>query len=980
MNNINHKAVPPSTTQHSHRAASDTLQSLVESGIKLTPMMEQYYQIKMAYPDALLLFRMGDFYEVFFEDADLTSRVLNIAKTHRGKLGESPIPMAGIPHHAATAYIDRLTAAGLKVAVCEQIENPEDAVGIVKRAVTQIVTPGLPYDIDKARAAENYYLASFFLPSSENANGSIVFLDFTTGEFFGQANLRSEQVQDLLLKHAPKEILVQKDFKTPLSPEQQAKFEQILDHLRCLKTTIATEYFSLEHTRAFISQLAPGIERDRMLKKEKGLMDLIGVLAYYINATQKTEDLSHIRPFRLLQNEGEMKITLPTLSGLEIFPKPGADYRESILGFMDKTKTAMGARALKKIFLAPLQSPNEIEGRQKGLQYLLEQPELLDQIRQQLNEVRDLDRILAKCSTGKANAGDLINLGRSLKIYFGIRSLVEGLKGKSPKKSNGPWSTWSKELSEKEQTLAQKLIADIEFAINDEFGASAEKGNLIKDGWNKERDRLARMNHKVQEELVKLEEKYKASTGISKLRIKSNSVNGFFIEVTKGQTERVPKNFERRQTLVNAERYTTPELEKFEKEVLSAEAKLQKLERSIFKEFVDEINVNNEIYFGLAFELAKLDVTQSLAFVAFQNNFCRPQLARQKQFKVEGAWHPLIKEKTENSFVTHDICLDDNYYFVLITGPNMAGKTTVMREVAIIQFLAQIGSWVPAKSAELGIVDQLFSRLGASDDIQKGQSTFMVEMSETAEILRHATDSSLVILDEVGRGTSTYDGLSIAWSLVEHLTHKTKSLTLFATHYHELIEVVEHIPGARNMTVEVHVDKDDVHFLYRLIEGGAAQSFGIYVAKLAGLPTEFLSRARSILQNLEENHNKDQSQNFDNKKKNSIEDNRFLPTIPLFDQDTLDQDLRNEMANLNNSKGAGDNDKGQKARLKRAKQLSFFEDLGQSPNLAGSQAKNKMVEEIERLRGLINNIDIGKTTPIEALLKLKELQDHTSLQ
>lgn len=811
-----------------------TLAALVAQGVKLTPMMEQYYQVKKQYPDILLMFRMGDFYEMFFEDAREAAKILNISLTVRGKLGDVPIPMAGIPHHAAAVYVDRISQQGKKVVICEQVENPKEAKGIVKRAVTQIVSPGMPYDLDKASSSENKYLAA---GCYQNNVFTLILLDFTTGDFYGLCFKHAHEFCERLMMLRPKEFI------TYLG--QWEKFPQVdecLQGIDALKTHLSQEYFEEKHTAFYIQKLIPTYQRDGIMAGQKDVLSPLGALSYYVTSTQSIEKVSHLRPFRLINNDDTMKVTYATLAGLEIFPRHREQASSSLLGFMDKTRTSMGTRHLKQFFQSPLCDLKQINKRQDLISRLMENPDLLKSVRAKLDEVRDVDRIMAKVSTQKVNAGDSLNLAQALETFFTIE----------------------KELDEKSFNFFQRLPArDVEFLknlsqqirlnISDEPGAMAEKGNLIRAGAHPERDRIARLTHCATEEILKLENQYRQQTGIGNLKIKHNNISGYFIEVSNSHLNKVPASFQRRQTLVNNERYITSELIDFEKDVTSALDRLTKLEREIFNNLIAQVAERAPLILDLAKRLAQIDVFQSLAWISLQENFTRPLLhADKRMLKISGAWHPLIKVNIRDSFVTHDVNLDEQCYFGLITGPNMAGKTTVMREVAIIQYLAQIGCFVPARQAELGICDYLFSRLGASDDIIKGQSTFMVEMAETAEILRHASAKSLIILDEIGRGTSTYDGLSIAWALVEHFVKELKSLTLFATHYHELIEVVEALPQAKNYTVRTEQKNGKVHFLYELIEQGATQSFGIHVAELAGLPRDVLKRSREILQELEQ--------------------------------------------------------------------------------------------------------------------------------
>ncbi len=822
-----------------------SLHDLVMSGVKLTPMMEQYYQVKKQYPDILLMFRMGDFYEMFFEDAREAARILNISLTVRGKLGETPIPMAGIPHHAAATYVDRISNLGKKVVICEQLEDPKEAKGIVKRGVTQIVSPGMPYDLDKASSTENKFIAS-----GDFSDGIfiLVLLDFTTGDFFGITFKTVEEFCERIMMVRPKEFISYLG--------QWEKFPIVDDYIQSLdvlKTHLSQEYFEEKHSSLYLQKLIPTYQRDGIIAQNSRVLAPLGALSYYVSSTQTLEKVSHLRPFRLINNEDSMKVTYATLAGLEIFPRSRETESSSLLGFMDRTKTSMGARYLKQFFQTPLCDLNMISKRQDLIQSLMNAPGVMKNLRSELENVRDLDRIMAKVSTQKVVAGDLLNMARAIDIYFIIQAQMDAHN-----------FSFFQKLPKKDVDFLSKLSAEIHQTISDEMGAHQEKGNLIRPGAHPERDRLAKLSNSAADEILKLEEKYRSQTSINNLKIKYNNIAGYFIEVSNSHLPKVPKTFMRRQTLVNNERFVTAELDAFEKDVTSALSKLVKLEKEIFETIIRKMADHAHLILDVAKRYAQIDVFQSVAWVSLQEGFVRPTLhSERRMVNITGAWHPLIKANIRDSFVTHDIKLDEKCFFGLITGPNMAGKTTVMREVAIIQYLAQLGCFVPAHHVELGICDYLFSRLGASDDIIKGQSTFMVEMAETAEILRHASDRSLIILDEIGRGTSTYDGLSIAWSLVEHFVKKLKPLTLFATHYHELIELVESLPEAKNYTVRTEQKNGKVQFLYELIEQGATQSFGIHVAELAGLPKEVLKRARDILKELEKTQNVSSSELVD---------------------------------------------------------------------------------------------------------------------
>lgn len=889
-----------------------TLDKLIQSGIKLTPMMKQYYDIKKNYPDTFLLFRMGDFYELFFEDAVQVSKVLNITLTHRGKLGDISIPMAGIPHHAANAYIDRITTLGLKAAICEQIENPEDAIGIVKRAVTQIVSPGIPYDFEKVNKLENTFLASA-CRDINSKNFYLTLIDFTTGDFFGLVFNSIDEMIDALKIYRPKEFVA-----TLGQWDDFHQFKEYLKKADLLPTYLSKEYLNPKFTKIYIEKLITHFERDKVLQQNNSSLEALGLLSYYIISTQGDKSFSHISPFKLINNIGKLQITQNTLEGLDILPKVKGDYNNSLIGFIDKTQTAMGQRKLKHFCIAPTTNLDDILARQNFIEYFVKDIDRLKNVRSLLSEIRDIERIMAKISTQKNTPSDIINIGKGIELFQKIQTALKDLPV--------DLQQLLPQISIEEDANLELLSKVIETSINDEIGASIEKGNLIKNNINAERDRLKNLSNNWSETLNQLEDKYRQASGISKIKIRSNNIFGYYIEVSKGNLDQVPSFFERKQTLVNAERFTTKELKDFEREVLSANDLLNQIDREIIKSIVEEILALAKSIHQVAEQIAILDVLLGLSWCALQENFVRPKISNKKIVNIKGAWHPLIKRNIKDQFITHDIHLDEKKFFGLITGPNMAGKTTVMREVALIQFLTQLGSFTPAQKVEVGICDFIFARIGASDNIIQGQSTFMMEMNECAEIIRHATDRSLIILDEVGRGTSTYDGLSIAWALTEHLAYKTKAITLFATHYHELIELIESMSNAKNFTVEIQDNEGEIHFLYRLIEKWATQSFGIHVAKLAGIPKTILSRAEEILSNLEKENQKD-----------------LCP-----------------------------------------KQLSFWENPSKK-NQNDNQDKSKhetlnkeIAKEIEasqELKEIISKIDLMNTTPIQALQILEDLKN-----
>ncbi len=879
-----------------------SLADLVESGVKLTPMMEQYWAVKRQYPGVLLLFRMGDFYEMFFEDAREAARLLNISLTVRGKLGETPIPMAGIPHHAAATYIDRISQLGMKVVICEQIENPKDAKGIVKRGVTQIVSPAVPFDLDRTVNDENKYIGAAW---REDGKCTLCLLDFTAGDFFGMAVSSEAELAEKILLYRPKEFLA--------GLGQWEKFPAVEDALAqtgALRTHLSEEWFDPKHTAPYLAKLVPGHLRDGVLAQQPAVFRPLGALSWYVCSTQAMEKIGHVRPFRLLNTDDGMKVTWATLRGLEIFPRSPELWPDSLIGFMDRTKSAMGARHLKLFFRSPLKDQAQIEKRQELVGQLMQRPALLSSWREQLAEVRDLDRILAKATTKKANAADLLNLARTWNQYASMEA-----------EAQAELARFFPALDKKDRQALTALAENLQRTVNDELGAHSDKGNLIRAGVHKERDRLSKLSRSAADELLALENKYRQQTGIGSLKVKSNNLAGFFIEIPNAQLSKAPKSFQRRQTLTNGERFTTEELEKLELEITSAQDRLSRLERELFDGLLQEVLQLAGPLLDVAKRLAQMDVYQSLAWVALQEGFSRPHFdGTAKTLELKGAWHPLIRAGLKDRFVPHNLALTPERFFGLITGPNMAGKTTVMREAALIQYLAQLGSWVPAAEANLGVRDYLFSRLGASDDILRGQSTFMVEMSETAEILRHASEHSLIILDEIGRGTSTYDGLSIAWALVEHFVTRLKALTLFATHYHELIELAQTLPAAKNFTVRVESHKGKVQFLYELIETGATQSFGIHVAELAGLPKDLLKRAREILGKLEEQHH----------------DHSLVERVD-------------------------------------PPQLSMFQ-------MASAQAEPEVPAHLAELEKAIKGLDVENMTPMQALQRLHELRGRLSAQ
>ncbi|MDH4468199.1 MAG: DNA mismatch repair protein MutS [Bacteriovoracaceae bacterium] len=896
------------------------LYSLDSKGIKLTPMMEQYWSIKKLQMDKILFFRMGDFYEVFFQDAHVCAKALNITLTHRGKIEDNPIPMAGIPHHAANAYVDKLVGQGMKVAICEQVEDPALSKGIVKRAITQICTPVMPYDIDRTESsAENFLLSlKFDSKNKEHTSGWMVAIDFMHGTFRAIELKNREEILDFLELVRPKEFL-----NCTTYPQLDSVIEDALKNMGCLCTLIGPDGLDPKISNSDLEKIIPNFKNDSFLKQNPDLLEILRLQAFYIVATQNPTALQQIRPLKVIQKKEQLQLNAKTYYHLEILPQKNFQWNEykqdtSLFHFMNATQTSTGTRLLREWFLSPLINKVQIEKRQNTVKHFLDSQLVdLQEVRRLLSPMRDIARILTKLSSGKISAQDLINLSQTIDYFQSLHDLL----APSLKDLNFSCELEKSEIDQLHQF--SKLIHD---SINEELRASIDNGNLIKIGFHGHRDELANIHLTINEKISKLEEKYRTEYQLPTLRIKSNNLNGYFIEISKGQSHKAPTNFQKVQTLTNGERFSSPELSKIEDSLVNAQEKLKKLEREIFETIKEQLFQISSLLKQMNEWISQIDAIQSLAFVALRENFVQPLLSDKKEFKVEGAWHPIIKKNLQGNFVSHNISMTTQKGLLLITGPNMAGKTTVMREAALIQFLFQIGSFVPAESATLSIADKIFCRVGAQDDIHHGQSTFMVEMSETAEILRHATKDSLILFDEIGRGTSTYDGLSIAWSLLEYLASELKSFTFFSTHYHELVELAESLPYAKNMTVKTLVDQDQIKFLYEFVEGGAKQSFGIRVAHMAGIPKEITKRAEVILHQLEQTH----GINNEAKSKKSIS--------------TLTKN--------------------------GAQQFELFPDLTIKN---GTEKKNKH-DKSDQLNQKIKSIDINHLTPMQALKKLEEIQ------
>ena len=832
---------------------------------KYSQGMRQYIRTKEKYDDCIVLNRMGDFYEMFFEDAEIASRELDLVLTGKSCGQEVPrAPMCGVPYHAAELYIAKLVANGHKVAICEQLSTPVPGK-MVERDVVRVITPGTVVEQEMLESNKNNYLLSVY--KKGNAI-SVAYVDVSTGELCAcRLGENAEgQMSDLIARISPAEVIGNeeaKDFYNNLQIMRLGGLAQLSVYYdwafsKSASYEVLTEHFGDNFDNVF------------EIKNKQGIVSCLGGMFAYIKETQK-RDLGHIQKIKLIKNENYMTIDLNTRRNLEIV-ETNKDRKKygSILWVLDKTKTSMGARYLRSMVDQPLQNSREINSRLDGVEELTKKIILRDRLSQLLSDVYDIERLSSRIAYGNINPKDLISLKKSL---LHMPQLKEELKVVQ--------SPILKEIDK--EILDVSPITDlIENAIDENASALLRDGGFIKKGFNKQLDIYRSAKEEGNIWLTKLEQKEQEATGIKGLKISFNKVFGYFIEVNRKELSKVPLRYQRKQTVANNERYITPDLKEIEEQILGSEEKAQKLEVELLGEIRRILNRYVSSIQQVAGAVAKLDALLSLAVVAVKNGYCKPNVSStNKQLRIIDGRHPVVEQfMTSGQFVPNDAILDDDKNRVMIiTGPNMAGKSTYMRQVAVIAFLAHIGSFVPAKEAQIPIIDRIFTRVGASDDLAFGQSTFMVEMSEVAQILANATDKSLVVLDEIGRGTSTFDGLSIAWSVVEHISNHYKSKTLFATHYHELTELEGVLDGVKNYKIAVKELDDNVVFLRKIVRGGANKSFGIEVARLAGLPTEVLDRAKEISINLEAVNQKLDLSIFKEKKEQAKENTKLALSI-----------------------------------------------------------------------------------------------------
>ena len=810
-------------------------------------MMKQYLEIKRENPDSILFFRLGDFYEMFADDAKLASKELDLTLTSRdhgkhAKPEEERVPMCGVPYHASESYIARLIAKGYKVAICEQMEDPATAKGLVKRDIIRVVTPGTLIESSMLDESRNNFICAVCM---DDGGAALARCDISTGEFVtvpfsGKGYLT--HLLNRLSAFGPREALLSQS-----AWEEQALTDFLKDKLECRCERGSEADFAPEAAAAALhacglydrETFAPDLSRETLLCYRAA-----GALTAYLQKTQKT-DLAHLGPLVVDREGGEyMELDLTARRNLELTETlRGKEKKGSLLWVLDKTRTAMGHRLIRAWLEQPLKSPVAIAARQEAVAALVDDTVAREEISLSLRSVPDLERLMGRVVYGSANARDLKTLGEGLGVLPELRAQVAGLQGRQL----AALGAGLDDLPELRETIAAAICDEPPFTIRE--------AGFIRDGYDEEVDRLRGILHGGKGFIADIEAREKEKTGIKSLKVGYNKVFGYYIEVSKSYYDQVPETYIRKQTLANCERYITQELKDLEHTVLTANDRLAALEYQIFCDLREKVSAQVRRVQSAAAAVAELDVLTSFAQVAEKNNYCRPDLDESDVVEIHDGRHPVVEQMLKDSlFVPNDTFMGAKEDRVaIITGPNMAGKSTYMRQVALIVLMAQVGSFVPAKSAHIGVVDRIFTRIGASDDLSAGQSTFMVEMTEVADILRHATKHSLLILDEIGRGTSTFDGMSIARAVLEYCADRKMlgAKTLFATHYHELTELEGSLPGVVNYNIAVKTRGEDIVFLRKILPGGADRSYGIEVAKLAGLPDRVLARAREILAELE---------------------------------------------------------------------------------------------------------------------------------
>lgn len=841
--------------------------SAKEKSTKETPLMKQYNDIKKKYPDACLLFRVGDFYETFGQDAVRASNILGITLTKRGAGSASETELAGFPHHSINVYLPKLVKAGLRVAICDQLEDPKTTKTIVKRGVTELVTPGVALNDEVLHAKTNNFLAALHFGKK---NTGISFLDVSTGEFL-TAEGDTEYIDKLLQNFLPSEVLVQKNNKNQFLQYFGTNF-----NLFYLEDWVFKEDFAFDSlTQHFDTKSLKGFGVEDL---QEGII-ASGAILYYLSETQHNK-IQHISNLQRIAEDAYVWMDRFTIRNLELYHSTNLNAI-TLLDVIDKTLSPMGSRLLKRWLALPLKDPIKINERHEIVSFLKNNAPVLELFQYQIKQISDLERLISKIATGKVSPRELVYLKESLNALIPIKKMALESKNDSLRAMG-------------DRLHACELLRErIDTTIHPDAPVALSKGNAIAKGIHEELDALRDISNTGKAYLDDMEKRESEKTGIQSLKISFNNVFGYYIEVRNTHKDKVPTEWIRKQTLVNAERYITEELKEYENKILGAEEKISKLESEIYEQFIiwcaqyiKPVQLNANL-------IAQIDCLCSFTQLANEHNYVRPEIDESFDLEIKDGRHPVIEKQLppDVPYIANDVFLNNTHQqIIMITGPNMSGKSAILRQTALIVLLAQMGSFVPASSVRMGLVDKIFTRVGASDNISMGESTFMVEMNETASILNNISNRSLVLLDEIGRGTSTYDGISIAWAIAEYLhQHPAKPKTLFATHYHELNDMQEHFEGVKNFNVAVKELKDNVLFIRKLVPGGSAHSFGIHVAKMAGMPQVVILRAQKMLKQLEKGHSKETNLG-------ELEEEMQLSFFNL--DDPLLENIKNEIAAL----------------------------------------------------------------------------------
>ena len=886
-----------------------------------TPLMKQYKEIKSNFEDSILFFRLGDFYEMFFEDAVKASRELGLTLTSRNKEKNVDVPLAGVPFHSADSYITKLVSKGYTVAICEQTEDPKMAKGIVKREVVKIITPGTVVDVEALDAKSNNYLMSIL--KIENKLG-IAYIDITTGEFKVTEVEKDDDFVKLfneINKIEPKEVLVTEDF--------YGEIKEKLDDFLQKNDSVVTFVNKVRDSAKYLMDYFEIVSLESYGIKDKKAIIGAAAMALDYAATMQVEHELTVEKIEFVNISNYAEINAITSRNLELLK----NQREktvygSLLWVLDECKTSMGTRLLKRFINNPLLNIDKIRKRQEDVQYFIDNILIREDLREKLENIYDLERLLGKIIFGSENGKDLTALKKTIKSAVEIMRILGN-------------TDFFKDIDANILFECYKIIDD---SIKEDAPFSVREGGIIKSGYNAELDEIRNIMNSGKDFLLDIEQREREATGIRNMKIKFNKVFGYFIEITKANLDMVPEHYIRKQTLSNSERYITPELKKYEDTIINSKAKIEDLEYHLFKEISGKLKEHRKILSELAERLAYIDVMVSFAVSAIENDYAKPEMNEEYAFEIEGGRHPVVEKLIgRTDYVSNDTVFTEKESFVVLTGPNMSGKSTYMKQIALISIMAQIGSFVPAKKANLSVIDKYLTRIGASDDILTGQSTFMVEMSEVSNILNNATEKSLIILDEVGRGTSTTDGVSIATAISMYIHDKIGAKTVFATHYHELTDLENKFAHIVNYRIEVDEKQGKVMFLRNIVKGGADKSYGIEVAKLAGLPKEILIESRKILKRLEQ-------------KKELIERTVDVHQLSLFGGNS---ELENDFQEFENES------------------VNDFENT--ESNQFYTEKLAQVEEEKESLLEIVNkieNYDVNNVTPMDAIKFLFELKQE----